>query len=107
MTVDDKFNQVDDIANMLIQGHDDDQLRIKDIATVVKTYEATTRNQMKCDGIQALGISIACSADYDILKVGTKVEDVVEEVGKRFPAGIECQKVFFQHSLQVSQLTVT
>ncbi len=96
VTVDDTFNQVDDIANMLIQGHDDDQLRIKDIATVVKTYEATTRNQMKCDGIQALGISIACSPDYDILKVGGKVEDAVKNVEKRFPAGIECQKVFFQ-----------
>ena len=96
VTVDDQFNNVDDIANMLIQGHDDDQLRIKDIATVVKTYEATTRNQMKCDGVQALGISIACSPDYDILKVGAKVEEAVKNVEERLPAGIECQKVFFQ-----------
>ena len=96
VTVDDQFNNVDDIANMLIQGHDDDQIRIKDIATVVKTYEATTRNQMKCDGVQALGISIACSPDYDILKVGAKVEKAVKNVEERLPAGIECQKVFFQ-----------
>jgi len=96
VTVDDKFNNVDDIANMLIQGHDDDQLRIKDIATVVKTYEATTRNQMMYDGTQALGISIACSADYDILKVGAKVEKAVKRIERRFPAGIECEKVFFQ-----------
>ena len=96
VTVDDKFDNVDDIANMLIQGHDDDQLRIKDIATVVKTYEATTRNKMMCDGVQALGISIACSSDFDILQVGAKVEDAVERIQQRFPAGIECQKVFFQ-----------
>lgn len=96
VTVDDKFDNVDDIANMLIQGHDDDQLRIKDIAIVTKAYEATTRNQMAYDGIHALGISIACSSDHDILKVGAKVEDVVEKVEKRFPAGIECKKVFFQ-----------
>ena len=96
VTVDDKFNNVDDIANMLIQGHDDDQLRIKDIATVVKTYEATTRNQMMYDGEQALGISIACSSDYDILKVGAKVEKAVENIERRLPAGIECEKVFFQ-----------
>ena len=96
VTVDDKFNNVDDIANMLIQGHDDDQLRIKDIATVVKTYEATTRNLMTCDSVQALGISIACSSDYDILKVGAKVEKTVANIEQRFPAGIECQKVFFQ-----------
>lgn len=96
VTVADKFDNVDDIANMLIQGHDDDQLRIKDIATVVKTYEATTRNQMKCDGEQALGISIACSSDYDILKVGAKVEECIANIEHRFPAGVECQKVFFQ-----------
>lgn len=96
VAVDDRFSNVDDIANMLVQGHDDDQLRIKDIATVVKTYEATTRNQMECDGVRALGISIACSADYDILKVGAKVEDVIAKIEERFPAGIECQKVFFQ-----------
>ncbi len=96
VAVDDKFNNVDDIANMLIQGHDDDQFRIKDIATVVKTYEPTTRNQMEYDGVRALGISIACSADYDILKVGANVEKTIAKIEERFPAGVECQKVFFQ-----------
>lgn len=96
VTVDDKFNNVDDIANMLIQGHNNDQLRIKDIAIVRKTYEATTRNKMDRDGKRALGISIACSPDYDILKVGKKVEGTISKIEHRLPAGIECQKVFFQ-----------
>ncbi|MDE5998910.1 MAG: efflux RND transporter permease subunit, partial [Bacteroidaceae bacterium] len=96
VAVDDKFNNVDDIANMLIQGHDDDQFRIKDIAMVVKTYEPTTRNQMEYDGVRALGISIACSADYDILKVGAQVEKTIAKIEERFPIGMECQKVFFQ-----------
>ena len=96
VTVNDKFNNVDDIANMLIQGHDEDQLRIKDIATVVKTYEATTRNQMARDGERALGISIACLSDYDILKVGAKVDKTIAEIESDFPAGMECEKVFFQ-----------
>lgn len=96
LTVDDKFNNVDDISNMLIQGHNDDQLRIKDIATVTKTYEATTRNKMIRDGEHALGISIACLADHDILKVGKKVEEKIAEIENRLPAGVECQKVFFQ-----------
>lgn len=96
VTVNDKFNNVDDIAEMLIQGHDDDQLRIKDIASVTKTYEAVTRNKMEADGQQALGISIACSSDYDILKVGAKVEEKIAAIEERLPVGIECQKVFFQ-----------
>ena len=36
VTVDDKFRSVEDIADMLIAGHDDDQLRIRDIADVSK-----------------------------------------------------------------------
>ena len=96
VTVNDKFNNVDDIADMLIQGHDDDQLRISDIASVTKSYEATTRGKMKRDGKQALGISIACSADHDILKVGKKVEQTIAEIEHRLPAGIECEKVFYQ-----------
>ena len=96
VTVNDQFNNVEDISNMLIQGHDDDQLRIRDIATVTKTYEAVTRNKMERDGKQALGISIACSPDYDILKVGAKVEKILAAVEKSLPVGVECEKVFFQ-----------
>lgn len=96
VTVDDKFNNVDDIANMLIQGHDEDQLRIKDIATVVKAYESTTRNKMDRDGKRALGLSIACSSEYDILKVGDKVENCISSIEHRLPAGVQCEKVFYQ-----------
>lgn len=96
VTVDDKFNNVEDISNMIIQGHDDDQLRVRDIAKVYKAYESTTRNEMAYNGEHALGISIACSSDYDILKVGKKVESAVASLTKRMPVGVECQKVFFQ-----------
>ncbi|MBQ7156817.1 MAG: efflux RND transporter permease subunit [Bacteroidaceae bacterium] len=96
VTVNDKFNNVDDISDMLIAGHDDDQLRIKDIADVKKGYEHTTRNEMFHNGERALGISISCLSDYDILKVGDKVEKRIGELQKRMPAGVECEKVFFQ-----------
>ena len=96
VTVDDTFNSVDDIANMLIQGHDDDQLRIKDIAIVTKDYEEVTRNAMAYDGLQALGVSIACSADHDVIKVGSAVEKYMKSLQEDLPAGIECHKVFFQ-----------
>jgi len=96
VTVSDKFNNVEDISNMLITGHDDDQLRIKDIANVVETYEHTTRNEMFRDGERALGISISCLSSYDILKVGAQVEEKMSELEKRMPAGVACEKVFFQ-----------
>ena len=39
VTVSDKFKTVEDIGSMLIQGHDDDQLRMRDIARIEKGYE--------------------------------------------------------------------
>ena len=36
VTVSDKFKTVEDIGSMLIQGHDDDQLRMRDIARIEK-----------------------------------------------------------------------
>jgi len=96
VTVGDNFNNVEDISNMIIQGHDDDQLRVKDIAKVYETYEGTTRNEMSFNGERALGISIACSSEYDIIKVGKVVNQTVDDLMKRMPVGMQCQKVFYQ-----------
>lgn len=96
VSVNDRFNNTDDIGNMLIQGHDDDQLRIKDIAKVVNDYETPARNSLKYDGENAVGISIACLPNKDVVKVGKKVGDKLTSIESRLPAGIEYHKVFFQ-----------
>ncbi len=97
VTVSDKFRTVDDIAGMLIQGHDEDQLRLSDIATVEKGYEDPTRNEMFYDQQRAMGILIAASASADIVKVGARVEERLEYLkAERFPAGLEYHKVFYQ-----------
>lgn len=96
VTVTDRFNNTEDIGNMLIQGHDDEQLRIKDIAEVTEDYEDPTRNELKYDGEHAIGISIACSDDKDVTQVGTVVEQTLKDLQPRFPAGVEYHKVFFQ-----------
>ena len=96
VTVDDRFKHVDDIANMIVQGHDDEQLRIRDVARVYKGYVDPTRNEMKRDGERALGISIAGVADKDIVKVGKQVEKTVAELRKTMPMGVKFEKVFNQ-----------
>lgn len=97
VTVDDKFKTVEDISRMLIQGHEDDQLRLCDIAQIEKAYEDPTRNELFYDQQRAIGILIAASSGSDILKVGHAVEKKVEELKfNRFPTGVECHKVFYQ-----------
>ncbi|MCD8293284.1 MAG: efflux RND transporter permease subunit, partial [Prevotellaceae bacterium] len=96
VTVDDKFKTVEDIGDMLIQGHDDDQLRLKDIARVEKGYENPTRNELFYDGGRAIGMLIAASAGSDIVKVGQTVERKLAELrDTRLPAGVQYSKVFY------------
>lgn len=97
VTVSDKFKTVEDIGNMLIQGHDDDQLRMRDIAQIEKGYEEPTRNEMFFDSERAQGILIAASSGTDIVKVGAEVEKKLEQLKEtRLPAGVDCHKVFYQ-----------
>ena len=106
VTVNDKFTNVTDIADMLIQGHEDDQLRLRDIALVEKAYEDPTRNEMFRDGERAIGILIAPASGTDIVKVGTEVEETLENIRQtRLPAGVVCEKVFFQPDRVSSALT--
>lgn len=97
VSVSDKFTTVDDIGNMLIQGHDDDQLRMSDIARIEKGYEEPVRNELFFDSNRALGILVAAASGSDIVKVGAAVDKKMEELRTtRLPAGVEYHKVFYQ-----------
>lgn len=97
VTVDNKFQTVEDIGNMLIQGHDNDQLRLKDIARIEKAYENPTRNDLFYNENKAIGLLISVSSAYDIIKVGAKVENCISKIQEtRLPAGVECHKIFNQ-----------
>ena len=97
VSVNDKYRSVEDISYLLLQGHEGDQLRLKDIALVTKGYEAPVRNEMLYDGQKALGFSISALSGTDITKIGKEVDKALKELQQeRIPAGITFNKVFFQ-----------
>lgn len=107
VTVGDKFRSAEQIGEMVIQGHEDDQLRLKDIAIIEKTYEEPQRTSMQYNGARAVGMAIAAESGTDIMKVGRRVERRLEEIAcDALPVGIECQKVFFQPRQVGSSLTI-
>ena len=95
--VSDKYTKVDDIASLLIQGHEDDQIRLRDIAKVEESWEEPVRNQMFYDSKPALGILVSALHGTDITKIGVKVDEKIKALShSQIPAGIEFHKVFFQ-----------
>ncbi len=65
---------------MVIQGHEDDQLRLCDIARVEHGYAEPVRNEMSYEGQRALGIAVAAASGSDIVKVGAEVERCLAEL---------------------------
>jgi multidrug efflux pump subunit AcrB len=97
LSVNDRYKTVADIEELLLQGHESDQLRLKDIARVSRGYEDPPRARMFHDGQVALGISIAARGGTDITKLGRQVEATIARLqAERVPAGIDFHKVFFQ-----------
>lgn len=73
---------------MVIQGHEDDQLRLCDIARVEHGYAEPVRNEMSYEGQRALGIAVAAASGSDIVKVGAEVERCLAELpGRALPCG--------------------
>ncbi|MDH6356163.1 efflux RND transporter permease subunit [Parabacteroides sp. PF5-9] len=97
VSVNDRYKEVKDIENLILQGHEEDQLRLKDIARITLDYEDPVRNEFRYDGLKALGISISAQSGTDVTKLGQLVETRLEEIKEtRIPAGIAFHKVFFQ-----------
>lgn len=97
VTIDDKFQIVDEISAMIVKGHEQDQLRLGDIAEVKKSVESPRRNELRYNGEKALGIAIAATSGTDIVKVGKEVEKCITDIeNTRLPAGIECHRIFYQ-----------
>ncbi|MDH8702673.1 multidrug efflux pump subunit AcrB [Dysgonomonadaceae bacterium PH5-43] len=97
LSVNDRYRDVSDIEELLLQGHQGDQFRLKDIAKVSLGYESPVRNMLNYDNKKALGITISAVTEADITQVGAKVEKLIEDLtNNRLPVGIELHKVFFQ-----------
>lgn len=97
VSVGDKYKTVADIENLIIQGHEEDQMRLRDIAQVSNDYATPTRNALFYDKKPAVGISISALAGTDIIKLGKKVEQRLADLKESsLPVGIEYNNVFFQ-----------
>ena len=95
--VDDSYASIADIEDLIIQGHEDDQLRLGDVARISRGYTEPSRNEMRYNGARALGISVSMETGGNVITLGKKVDATLAHLKEtRIPAGIDFEKVFFQ-----------
>lgn len=106
VNVTDRLNSVEAIGDMLLAGHEDDRLHIKDIADVERTLATPQRNRLLRDSVTAIGILVSGRHGSDIVKVGKEVDELLSQLRhERLPAGIEVHSVFNQPERVTDALT--
>lgn len=107
VNVDGAYKAIEDIRNLLIKGHEQDQIRLSDVATVTKGYVEPQREGLIYDTIPAIAISIAMEKGGNIIQLGKKVDEKLAELKREIiPAGIDFHKVFFQPTRVQSAINV-
>jgi multidrug efflux pump subunit AcrB len=97
VSVNDRYRTVNDIGDLVLQGHENDQLRLRDIARISEEYASPVRNELRYDKKQALAISVSTLSETDVTKTGKQADRLIETLKEeRLPAGMEVSKVFFQ-----------
>lgn len=95
--VDGAFDNIGDISRLLIRGHEEDNIRLGDIAVISKGYTEPQREGLIYDTIPAIAISIAMEKGGNIIQLGKVIDQKLDELKQTIiPAGINFEKVFFQ-----------
>lgn len=103
VSVDDRYRTPEDIKSLILQGHEQDQIRLGDIADVEIAESEPVRNSMQYfgeesrEGERAICICISAKEGTDILKVGSAVKDKIEQLkAEKLPVGTQVHQVFNQ-----------
>jgi len=74
-------------------------IRIRDIGTVSVGYLDPPNTFMRHNGMPAIGILLAPGSGENVVQLGIRVDQKLNEVMKRFPVGLEANKVAWQSEL--------
>lgn len=97
VSVDDRYRDIEDIGDLIICGHESEQIQLRDIADIRREEETPVREYMERDGVRCIGLSISTTSDSDIIKVGRAVEKKIGELQEtRLPLGVSIDKIFNQ-----------
>lgn len=90
------FNQLDDLRNLLISGVSENPVYLKDIATVKKDIVEPYSNRLKYNQNPAIGIAVAMESGGNVIELGERIQDRLDELKSSLPIGIKINKVFYQ-----------
>lgn len=88
------YTNIADIENQLLIADDGKQYRLGDVARIERGSHTPPTLIMRVDGREAVAIAVATDPEMDIVKVGDRVERLLEGVAEELPAGLDIVSLY-------------
>ncbi len=93
------FTSLQDIEDQIIASKDGHDIRLGDVATIERGYYNPPSNIMRVNGKRAIGIGVASGAQDNVVAVGERVEEKLDEIQKLMPIGIELVTLYPENTI--------
>lgn len=90
---------IDNIKNQLLTANDGKQYRLGDIATIEHRYHKPQRYIAQHNGNNAIGIAVATNPEEDVVAIGKRVEERLDELASRLPAGMMVATIYAENQI--------
>lgn len=94
--VDNAVVTVQELSDLLIDTPDGKKVKLSDVAKITRTAQTPQRNLFFVNGEPALTIAVSLENSAVVPDVGKEVDECIDDVMKRMPAGMEVEKIFYQ-----------
>ncbi|MDG5800609.1 efflux RND transporter permease subunit [Marinilabiliaceae bacterium ANBcel2] len=93
-----KFQSVEEIENLNIQGVAGNNFRLGDIATIERSFLTPAHTGFSYNNRESLGLAISMQTGDNIIKLGERIDKELADLILDIPVGIEVHTVFDQAS---------
>lgn len=90
------FASVAEIEGLVIQGEGEEQVLLKDLATVTRGDSEPPEPMMRFNGRPSIGIAVSAAKGANVVTLGEAVNKRLHELMGGLPLGVSLDKVYYQ-----------
>lgn len=96
LSVGNKFSNIEEIQDFLVQVPDGGSFRLGDITEIKRSFLEPKREAITYNGERAISMAMSMEKGVNVIDVGELFDKKLEDLYTNLPAGIEVNKVFSQ-----------
>ncbi len=93
-----------DLGDILIGKGDSSQVRLRDIAEIVRDYKDPAASKLHMDGHRAIGIGVSTEKGGNVVTMGEGVKKRLAELEGQIPLGMELEFIYMQSDMVVTAI---